>query len=137
MATERNTMQKQTIYDALVTLGHPSATEIYEYVHAAHPTISRGTVFRVLGGFARSGRARKLHFGESDDRFDATLAPHSHAICRKCGRIADVFLPEALQLSPGETDDGFYLERYEVEMFGLCKACREKKPYSETEKGEK
>ena len=57
---ERQTKQKQIIYDALKTLDHPTATEVYGYVHENYPTVSRATVFRDLGGFATSGRALEL-----------------------------------------------------------------------------
>ena len=50
MGALRNTRQKQMVYDALTRLDHPTATQVYECVHAEHPTVSRGTVFRVLGG---------------------------------------------------------------------------------------
>ena len=53
--TQRKTKQKQAIYDALAALDHPTATQVYERVHEEHPTVSRGTVFRVLGGFAERG----------------------------------------------------------------------------------
>lgn len=127
MAAERNTIQKQTIYDALVALGHPSATELYEYIHPAHPAISRGTVFRVLGGFADSGRANRLSFSGSDDRFDATLVPHAHAVCRLCGSITDVYLPEETVVPQ---TDGFLVEECRTELRGVCKNC--KKPYGDT-----
>ena len=57
---ERQTRQKSIIYDALKTLDHPTATEVYGYVHERHPSVSRATVFRVLGGFAQTGRALEL-----------------------------------------------------------------------------
>ena len=45
---ERQTKQKTIIYDALMTLDHPTATEVYSYVHEQYPSVSRATVFRVL-----------------------------------------------------------------------------------------
>lgn len=123
MSTERNTYQKQAIYEALHALGHPTATEVYEYVHARHPAISRGTVFRVLGRFAETGRAKRLCLLGSDDRFDATVISHVHARCRICGKIEDVFLPEFERLAGSEMENGFYAERYEAEIDGICREC--------------
>lgn len=122
---ERNTKQKQVIYEALCSLDHPTATEVYEYVHGTYPSISRGTVFRVLGGFATSGRVRKLQLSDTDDHFDPTLAPHYHARCRGCGKIVDVFLPEAESFLSGVGVSGFRIEGYEVEFFGTCADCNE------------
>ena len=68
----RNTRQKQAVYDALTCLDHPTATQVYDYVHAEYPTLSRGTVFRVLGGFAAGGQVRKVTLADSDARYDPT-----------------------------------------------------------------
>ena len=78
---ERQTKQKQIIYDALKTLDHPTATEVYGYVHEIVPTVSRATVFRVLGGFATNGRALELRAAGNEVRYDYNVMPHYHARC--------------------------------------------------------
>ena len=124
---ERQTKQKQIIYDALKTLNHPTATEVYGYVRERHPTVSRATVFRVLGGFAASGRALELRAAGSEVRYDYNIAPHCHGRCLYCGSVADV---EAKGLDLGEIEttacDGFAVQGYALEFFGTCKSCREK-----------
>ena len=122
----RNTKQKQAVYEALRCLDHPTATEVYEYVHALHPTLSRGTVFRVLGGFAADGRIRKVTLEGSDARFDPTLAPHAHGRCRLCGKVCDIFLPAYASIATGAICGGFQIESCDVEFSGLCKECSEK-----------
>ena len=77
MGAVRNTRQKQMVYDALTRHDHPTATEVYERVHSEHPTVSRGTVFRVLGGFAAGGQVRRVTLADSDTRYDHTLEPHA------------------------------------------------------------
>ena len=119
----RRTRQKQAVYDALLQLDHPTATEVYEYVHPAQPTLSRGTVFRVLGGFAASGQVRKLTMEGSDTRFDPTLAPHAHGRCRVCGRVCDIFLPDYASIAAGAVCGGFQVEGWDVEFTGLCPDC--------------
>lgn len=118
----RNTKQKQAVYGALCALGHPSATEVYDYVKAQNPKISRGTVFRVLRAFSESGQARKIHISGSDDRFDATLSPHCHAYCRVCGRVRDVFTP-ALLSALQEAPEHFTVEAFEADFVGVCEDC--------------
>lgn len=119
----RNTLQKKTIYGALCALDHPSATEVYEYVHERNASISRGTVFRVLGNFAREGRAMRLQFCDGDIRYDFRTNPHAHACCRVCGAIRDVPLsPEFVSF--GEGADGFFIESAEVDLIGVCAECR-------------
>ncbi len=121
-AGERNTAQKQAIMHALCELGHPSAQEVYEYVRRENPKISRGTVFRVLGSYAESGRIRKLSLSDSDARFDATMTPHQHARCRQCGRVFDVVLDG--DLLRGVQIEGFTAESYTVEIHGICRNCQ-------------
>ncbi len=121
---ERQTKQKQIIYDALKALDHPTATEVYGYVRNAHPSVSRATVFRVLGGFAQNGRALELRAAGSEVRYDYNVEPHYHARCLRCGRVADVKaegLPQrGLSL---QVDCGFSVEGYSVEFFGTCREC--------------
>ncbi len=123
---ERQTKQKQIIYDALRTLNHPTATEVYGYVHETHPTLSRATVFRVLGGFATSGKALELRLAGNEVRYDYQTFAHYHARCNCCGKVADV---EVNGLPKGGLKatacDGFSLDGYNVEFFGLCQQCQE------------
>ena len=121
---ERQTKQKQAIYDALVYLDHPTATEVYGRVHEINPKVSRATVFRVLNGFAASGKALELRLAGQETRYDYNVTPHAHARCKICGRLSDVEvlgMPSAgLRAIPC---DGFEIEGYMVEFYGSCKEC--------------
>ena len=122
---ERQTKQKQIIYEALQTLDHPTATEVYGYVHDRYPTVSRATVFRVLGGFAGSGRAQELKVAGLEVRYDYNVDPHYHVHCMDCGRVADA---QATGMPLGglkiTTEEGFEVTGYSVEFFGKCKQCK-------------
>ncbi len=123
---ERQTQQKQIIYSALMTLDHPTATEVYAYVHETHPTVSRATVFRVLGGFADSGKAMELRTAGNEVRYDYNVQPHYHARCERCGRVVDVIAegiaPCGLSARPVK---GFQVKGYGIEFFGECESCTE------------
>lgn len=122
---ERQTRQKGIIYDALKALDHPTATEVYGYVHERHPSVSRATVFRVLGGFAESGKALELKMAGCDVRYDYNVGRHCHVRCRICGRIADVALPEGLSPEqPAREECGFLIDGIRIELSGLCPICR-------------
>lgn len=122
---ERQTKQKQIIYDALKTLDHPTATEVYGYIRDTHPSVSRATVFRVLGGFATNGRALELRAAGSEVRYDYNVHPHYHARCLTCGRVADVVVDGLPQSGLSVKVDGdFSVEGYSVEFFGSCRGCR-------------
>ncbi|MBQ5927301.1 MAG: transcriptional repressor, partial [Clostridia bacterium] len=120
--TERNTKQKAIIYDALQTLDHPTATEVFGYVHERYPTVSRATVFRVLSGFAVGGRAQEIKMAGTDVRYDFTMRKHSHVHCRVCGRVTDVYKEDFPELSDEfkENVGGFEVEGYSLEFYGIC-----------------
>ena len=122
---ERQTKQKQIIYDVLKTLDHPTATEVYGYVHEIHPTVSRATVFRVLKGFADGGKAMEIKVAGDEVRYDYNVAVHYHARCLVCGKVADVMakgIPLGGLKATAESD--FEVSGYTVEFFGRCKGCR-------------
>ncbi len=124
MGETRHTLQKEIIHQALCEMAnHPTAAMVYQRVHETHPTISRSTVYRVLGQLAEEGRVLRLALDGSDSRFDGTTCRHGHVRCRLCGRIGDVSWCEMGE--PADTG-GFLLEDCAVEYRGLCPDCRRK-----------
>jgi len=126
---ERNTKQKGLIYEALKTLDHPTATEVYGYIHGEYPSVSRATVFRVLAGFVATERALELKVAGEEVRYDYNVAPHCHVHCKECGKVADIWSEELMEIGklvPKEVD-GFSVEGFGLEFFGRCEACREEK----------
>jgi len=122
MAEKRNTIQKGIIHETLRQMhNHPTAAMVYEKVHEAHPTISRSTVYRVLGQMAEEGSILHLGLAGSDARFDDSTHQHGHVRCRLCGAVADI---PAVAIAEPEETEGFLLEGYSVEYRGLCPNCR-------------
>lgn len=124
MAAERQTKQKSIIYEALKTLDHPTATEVYHYVHERYPSVSRATIFRVLNGFSANGKALEVRLAGNDIRYDYNVEEHYHVHCRCCGKIADV---EAKIKAPAKKavseSCGYIVDGFAAEFFGLCPAC--------------
>lgn len=122
---ERQTKQKALIYEALQKLNHPTATEVYAYVHAVNPRVSRATVFRVLNSFAATGKALELRMAGCDVRYDDFTERHYHAHCRTCGRVVDVEASADFGRNVfAEATDGFSVEGYSVEFYGTCFRCK-------------
>jgi len=93
--TTRNTLQKEIIRSTLCALKtHPTAPMLYEEIHRTHPSISRSTVYRVLGQMVEEGTVLRLGIAGSENRYDGTTADHCHIRCRVCGRVDD--LPAAI-----------------------------------------
>lgn len=124
----RNTVQKKLIIDALKRLnGHASAGMILRELQDTNPEIGRATVFRVLSAMAEDGELQRLKFTDDDDRFDITPFPHNHIVCRKCGRVDDIWFDEEPGLAEHIRDSaGFLIENITIELKGLCRTCREK-----------
>lgn len=122
--TTRNTLQKEIIRSTLCAMKtHPTAPMLYEEIHRTHPSISRSTVYRVLGQMAEEGAVLRLGIAGSDNRYDGTTANHSHIRCRKCGRVDD--LP-AVAVEEPESSAGYLIESCAVAYSGICPDCAEK-----------
>ena len=118
---KRNTLQKEIILSALCSLKtHPTAPMLYEIIHREHPTISRSTVYRVLGQMVDEGSALRLGLAGTEDRYDSNTSPHSHIRCRVCGRVDDLPAVEVAELSDKA---GYLVESCAVEYSGVCPEC--------------
>ncbi len=112
------------VYDTVCTLrNHPTAQEVYDRLHRDHPTVSRATVYRILGGLAAQGQLLKIPIADSADHFDHNTESHVHFFCRMCGCVGDVDVAVPELLLPPE-NSRYLLEGYTVLYHGLCDACR-------------
>lgn len=118
----RNTIQKEIIRSTLCSLtSHPTAPMLYELIHHTHPSISRSTVYRVLGQMVEEGTILRLGVAGSENRYDGMTEQHSHIRCRVCGRVDD--LP-AVEVSPVTDNAGYLIENCSVVYSGICPECR-------------
>jgi len=119
------THQRQKIYEALVSRpGHYSPEEIYAQVKQDLPSISLATVYKNLRTFVQAGMLRDVSPHHGSWRVDANTSPHHHLVCTRCHSITDLDIdllqPVKLQ---GRLPSGFRLEKFNVEVHGVCKAC--------------
>lgn len=122
----RVTPQRQAVLEVLrSTDAHPDAQWVYEQVRQRIPNISLGTVYRTLNVLKEAGLISELSYGSSYSRFDSNTGDHHHAICTRCGRIADVTLdPALIQALEHRVEGGFAISSSRHDFFGLCPACR-------------
>ncbi|MGN0707159.1 MAG: transcriptional repressor [Faecalibacterium sp.] len=101
---------------------HPTAEEIYDEAILECPGLSLGTVYRNLNGLCEAGRVRRVSIPGCPDRFDRTLAWHSHMYCTSCGSVTDVDVDEQglLQLL---RDQKGKIDSWEMVLFGTCESC--------------
>jgi Fur family transcriptional regulator, peroxide stress response regulator len=107
---------------------HLTANEVFEGAKRLLPTISFATVYNSLRFLKDAGYINEIHFGFSGaNRFDAKTERHDHAICVKCGKLADIDLemPEELVRAAARLSN-FKLESVELTLRGLCPECSDK-----------
>ena len=125
---ERNSSKKrEAVFAALsASKEHPTAEMLYARMKQDYPELSLATVYRNLAVLIEDGRAVSLGEIDGKVRYDACVTPHSHFVCRCCGKIYDI---EVSGFAPGDgpvglTQDGFAIEGWEIRLRGLCPLCR-------------
>ncbi len=123
----RQTIQKQAVLDAVrqATLSHPTAADIFAQVRPLLPTLSFGTVYRVLHGLVEEGEIAEIRQAGGPAHYDADTREHDHIICSRCGAVGDVHLRPLFSLEEcGQPQTDFEVLGYRLEFHGLCPSCR-------------
>lgn len=126
---KRQTIQRTLILDAVTQLkNHPTADQVYSEIHAKHPTISRGTVYRNLNKLAESGEILMVEIPGGASIFDFNTSNHYHAKCIRCGCVVDVDM-EAIPnlLDKIGNKDEFEFLGYDIAFRGICSNCKRDK----------
>ena len=125
MAGVKHSKQREMIVEYLKsTKDHPTAETVYMNVRSANPKLSLGTVYRNLKLLSEAGEIQRLSCGDGIDRFDATVEPHCHFLCKKCAGVQDVeMMPlDELEAKAAEKLDG-KIQYHKVYFYGICKKC--------------
>jgi Fur family transcriptional regulator, peroxide stress response regulator len=121
----RLTHQRLEIFRQLAKASdHPSVETLYQRLRRKIPTLSLDTVYRTLATFAGYGLIKKVDTVESQARFEASIVPHHHLICRRCNAIMDfdwrVMDHAAL---PDSLAEWGRIESRNVVIYGVCRDC--------------
>lgn len=123
---KRNTVQKELIRRiALASCEHPTAESIFASARFQLPTISLGTVYRVLKELVDEGSLIEVPVNGAPSRFDKTTMSHAHFVCKECGAVCDVKLDvkgviDSADASPNAIED------VTVTFEGVCERCKRK-----------
>jgi len=107
--------------------GHPSASQLYDQLHAQFPTTSLGTIYKTLNLLKDMGEVLELGFSDDDNRYDGNKPyPHPHIICVRCRKIMDpeVSVAEGLVQQVAE-QSGYQIVGHRLDFYGVCPDCRE------------
>ena len=128
MRTQNYSRKRQAIYELLLSTDtHPSADWIYNSLKNTYPDLSLGTVYRNLKLLEKNGAVRSIATVGGSERYDARVSPHSHFVCKCCGRVTDVFLSEAVHrvIEHTKVDHAINIDSYSLIFYGKCDKCGE------------
>jgi Fe2+ or Zn2+ uptake regulation protein len=122
----RQTRQRAAILRVLEhTKQHPTAEWIHTEVRKEIPSVSLGTVYRLLSILAGEGAVRVIPLEAGPNRYDMGPDQHHHAVCTACGKIADIpdLVPPEARVEI-ERWTGYSLSELRLEWHGRCPECR-------------
>jgi len=119
------TAQRILIAEAISSLDHPAAVDVYRYVSRKMPTIGLATVYRTISLFKKAGIIRELTDLKNSTRFELRTEPHVNVMCVNCGRIWDMEAHRSRKILR-------YLSRIGLNPVGcdvlvVCRHCRERR----------
>ncbi len=121
--TNRNTIQKEIVEKIVFSAcDHPTAEAVYMRAKEELPSISLGTVYRILKRLAADGKILEINMQNAPSVFDKTLSMHAHFVCNKCGKVWDVSMDEN-KFNAALDDDRHIIEGAQVLFNGVCKDC--------------
>ena len=120
------THQRLVIWETLASMpGHPSPEEVYAQVKEEIPSISLATVYKTIHLFVQSGIFHEASPHHGSMRVEINHEPHHHLVCRVCKSITDIPAGQIGFGGPlGDLPGGFRVERYAVDVLGICAGCR-------------
>lgn len=125
------TAQREDIAQVFfATNRHISVEELYRAVRRVNPRVGYATVYRTLKLLKECGLAAERHFADGQARFENIEEErhHDHLICERCGRIVEFVHPQIEQLQEQVAQRlGFVATNHKMEIYGICKECREGK----------
>ena len=126
----RHSKKREAILKAIQSTDcHPSAEWVYQTLKPEHPDLSLGTVYRNLVFFQQQGIIKSVGVVNGQERFDRTVASHSHFVCSHCNAVIDLHGLNTVQDLEDTVKQQyeFDVQRHELIFFGTCKSCMQHK----------
>ncbi len=113
------TPQRIAIYNAVVNLkNHPTAENIVDSIKTDYPSISVGTVYKVLNVLVDNGLLKRVKSEKDIMRYDAMLEHHHHLYCIDTDEIKD-YEDKQLDALVTEYFENKKIKNFKIEDFKL------------------
>ncbi len=124
MIQRRNTPQRLKVLNYLKSVcNHPNAKMVYDGIKKDMPNVSLATVYRNLQLLSKEGKILKFEVN-NEARFDGDSCCHQHLICKKCGKIIDMFDKDLAEYAMMRiTNKNFVPEKVTIIVKGNCTKC--------------
>ena len=120
----RPSVQRIAIMDYLLTHPiHPTIDDVYKGLYKSIPTLSRTTVYNTLRMMSEKNAAQMITINEHRVCYDGNTKPHVHFLCKKCGKVLDLFDEKAPKLKKPINIDGNIVDEMQLYYKGICAEC--------------
>jgi Fur family ferric uptake transcriptional regulator len=124
----RTTRQRVAVQSALDKAGgFNTAQELHETLRATGTKVGLATVYRSLQLMADSGEVDVIR-NDAGEAFYRRCSPqhHHHLICKQCGVAVEVSGTAVEEWADRvAAENGFSEVSHSLELFGVCKDCRD------------
>jgi Fur family ferric uptake transcriptional regulator len=119
----RKTLQRDAIKEAFTQINQPlRVDEILEIGRKKVESLNLATVYRNLKLLVESGWLRMIHHPDLGAFYERTGKGHHHHFhCHACNRLFEI--PGCALNEKESVPPGFFTERHEVFLFGVCSSC--------------
>ena len=124
---QRLTTGRQLILRTLEEVGAPMTIPM---ILARQPRLAQSSVYRNLAVLEHAGLVSKIEMGDDHAHYElgeeVTHHHHHHTVCRNCGKVTDVTLPDAVEkaldkaLAQVAVETGFVLQHHRLDLVGTC-----------------
>jgi Fe2+ or Zn2+ uptake regulation protein len=127
----RLTPQRLAIIHAFMESMTPlSVNEVWQRVQSSYTDISLDTIYRNLATLVKLDLLHSIaSVGKAGARFEFEWGHHHHhhIVCVRCGAVLCLdYCPIDPAFVSMVKQQGFDLVRHDIELFGLCQACKAK-----------
>jgi Fe2+ or Zn2+ uptake regulation protein len=127
---QRYTSGRRRIVLTLAEAGRPLTIPM---ILAREPALAQSSVYRNLAVLEHAGLVSKISLGDEHAHYELGEAltdhHHHHLVCRACGRVSDVDLPDAAERALDRAVHdiaarlAFTVESHRFDLVGVCGDC--------------